>query len=353
MALFRKSRPPLLGIDISSTAIKLLELRQQDSRYRVEAYAVEPLPPNAVVEKAIADVDAVAAAIRAAVKRSRSKAKFAAVAVPASTAISKTITMPAGLSDDEMHAQIELQADQYVPYPLEEVSLDFQVLGTSAQGHNEVDVLLVASHSEHVDARVGALGMAGLTAKVVDVESYAMETAFSLAALHLPNGGQDQIVAIVDIGATMTTLTVIEHDNIIYTREQVFGGKQLTEEIMGRYGLSYEEAVRAQRQGALPDGYKEEVLEPFREALAQQVERSLQFFFGASQHNQIDHLLLAGGCATIPNIADTVRLATGTETTVANPFRSMAVASGIPSQRLMEDAPALMIACGLAMRSFD
>lgn len=353
MGLFRNSRPPLLGIDISSTAVKVLELRRQDSRYRVESYAVEPLPPNAVVEKSIANVDAVADALRAAIKRSRTKNKLAAVAVPASMAISKVIVMPAGLKDEEMHAQIELQADQYIPYPLEEVNLDFQVLGPSPQDPNEVEVLLVASRSENVDARIGALEAAGLTPKVVDVESYAMENAFGLIAKQLQGEGQDLTVAVVDIGATMTTLTVIKNNEIVYTREQVFGGKQLTEEIMRRYGLSYEEAGRAKRQGGLPDSYEEEVLEPFKEAMAQQVVRSLQFFFGASQHNSVDHILLAGGCAAITGAPELIEQSTGTPTSVANPFSNMAVASDIRPQRLTEDAPALMIACGLALRSFD
>lgn len=352
MGLFGNKRPPILGIDISSTAIKLLELKRQDSRYRVESYAVEPLPPNAVVEKNIANLDAVAESIRAAVKRSRTKAKFAAVAVPASAAISKTITMSGNLSEDELQAQIELQADQYVPYPLEEVNLDFQVLGPSANNPDDVDVLLVASRSENVEARVGALEAAGLTPKLVDVESYAMENAFSLIAAQR-KGSEEETVAIVDIGATMTTLTVMQNNEIVYTREQVFGGKQLTEEIMRRYGLSYEEAGRAKRQGGLPDSYEEEVLEPFKEAMAQQVARSMQFFFGASQHSNVDYILLAGGCAAIAGAAELIEQATGTDTSLANPFSSMAVASSIRPQRLAEDAPALMIACGLAMRSFD
>ncbi|HEX5512799.1 MAG TPA: pilus assembly protein PilM [Gammaproteobacteria bacterium] len=353
MALFRKSNPPLLGIDISSTAVKVLELRRQDSRYRVESYAVEPLPPNAVVEKVIVEADAVAAATRNAVKRSRSKAKLAAVAVPTSMAISKTIPLAAGLDDREMAAQIESQANQYVPYPLEELNLDFQVLGPSEDSQGDVDVLLVASRSENVDARVAVLEAAELTPRIVDVESYAMENAFSLIAQQLPGDGRNQVIAIADVGATMTTLTVVDKGQIIYTREQAFGGKQLTEEIMRRYGLSYEEAGRAKRQGGLPDTYPAEILEPFREDMVQQISRALQFFFSASQHSQIDHLLLAGGCAALPNATAAIQEATGTKTTIANPFSSMAVASSIRPQLLAEDAPALMIACGLAMRSFD
>ncbi|MBA1146725.1 pilus assembly protein PilM [Ectothiorhodospiraceae bacterium WFHF3C12] len=352
MALLGKKPTRLIGVDISSTAVKLLELGKQDTRYKVLAYAVEPLPPNAVVEKSIANPEAVADTIRSALKRAQTKTKTAAVAVPGSAAISKTLILPADLSDEEMEAQIELQADQYIPYPLDEVNTDFQVIGPAATNPNEVEVLLVASRSENVEARLDCISSAGLTAKIVDVESYAMETAFELVAPTLPCP-PDSTLALIDVGATMTTLTVLEEGRIVYTREQVFGGKQLTEEIMRRYGLSYEEAGRAKRQGGLPDNYEEEVLEPFKEAMGQQVSRSLQFFFGASQHNAVEHIVLCGGCASIPGITEIIAERTGTETSTANPFNDMAVASRIRPQMLAEDAPALMIACGLAMRSFD
>ncbi len=353
MGLFRKKRPPVLGIDISSTAVKLLELKRQDGRLRVESYAVEPLPANAVVEKNITDIDAVGETLRKAVKRSQSKLKTAALAVPGSAAINKVINLPADLGEDELEAQIQLQADQYVPYPLEEVNLDFQVIGPAPESPGTVNVLLVASRSDNVDARVDACEAAGLTPVVMDVESYATENAFGLVAEELPGKGVDQTVAVVDVGATMTTLTVLVDRQINYTREQVFGGRQLTEEIMRRYGLSFEEAGRAKRQGGLPDSYEEEVLGPFKEATAQQIARSMQFFFGASQHNTVDYIVMAGGCASIPGIDDLVREQTGTPTFIANPFVNMAVSSRVRPQQLSEDAPSLLIACGLALRSFD
>ncbi|MFV8834382.1 pilus assembly protein PilM [Aquisalimonas sp. APHAB1-3] len=352
MGLFRKKSPPLLGIDISSSAVKLLELKRQDGRFRVESYAVEPLPSTAVVEKTIADIDAVSDAIKAAVKRSRTKVRTAALAVPASAAISKTISMPGDLGEQELEAQIELQADQYVPYPLDEVNLDFQIMGPSTDGAG-MDVLLVASRSDNVDSRVDACEAAGLTPHIMDVESYATETAFDLIAGELPGKGKDQTIALLDVGAVMTTLTVFTNRQIIYTREQVFGGRQLTEEVQSRYGLTYDEASRAKRQGELPDGYQEEVLEPFKQAMAQQIVRSLQFFYGASQHNSVDALVLAGGCAGIPGAAELIQQESDVATYTANPFAGMAVASRIKKQRLNEDAPGLIIACGLAMRGFD
>ncbi len=351
--LFKQKQPVVLGLDISSTAIKLLELGQSGDRMRVESYAVEPLPANSVIEKNIADVEAVGDAIKRAVKRSASRTKLAAVAVAGSSVITKIIAMPASLSEDEMEQQIELEADQYIPYPLEEVNLDFEVVGPSENDPERIDVLLAASRSENVDIRIAAIELAGLKAKIVDVEAYAMENAFSLLIPQLPEQGIDQTIAVIDIGATMTTLNVMHDRKTIYTREQVFGGKQLTEEIQRRYGLSYEEAGMAKRQGGLPDNYAPEVLEPFKDAMTQQVSRSLQFFYGSSQYNNVDHIVLAGGSAMIPGIDEMIANKLGVHTSVANPFTNMTLASRVKAQSLSNDAPALMIAAGLAMRSFD
>ena len=357
MALFGSKNPAMVGLDISSTAVKLLELSQTSGRggtmYRVESYGVEPLPPNAVIEKNIADVNAVGDAIRAVVRRSGTKAKRAVVAVSGSAVITKIISMPASLSDQDMESQIQLEADQYIPYALEEVNLDFEVLGTSEKNPEMVDVLLAASRSENVDDRVAALELAGLTAVIVDVEAYAMENACSQLVDQLPEGGVDQTIAVADIGATVTTLNVLHNNHIIYTREQNFGGRQLTEEIQRRYGLSYEEAGMAKRQGGLPDNYGPEVLEPFKEAMAQQVSRSLQFFFSSSAYNSIDHIVLAGGSASIPGVDELIEEKIGISASIANPFANMSVSSRVKPQALSNDAPAMMIACGLALRSFD
>jgi type IV pilus assembly protein PilM len=348
-----RKKQSVLGLDISTTAVKLLELSKSGGRYRVESYAVEPLPPNSVIEKNISDVEGVGEAIRRAIKRSGTRLKCAAAAVAGSSVITKVISMPASYSDEEMESQIMLEADQYIPYPLEEVNLDFEIIGPSQDDAERVDVLLAASRSENVEVRVDAIQIAGLQAKVIDVEAYAMENAFALLRHQMPDNGLDKTIAVVDVGATMTTLNVLHDLKTIYTREQVFGGKQLTEEIQRRYGLSYEEAGMAKRQGGLPDNYIPEVLEPFKEAMAQQVSRSLQFFFSSSQYSTVDHIVLAGGSASIPGVDELIEQSQGVPTTVANPFSNMVISPKIKAQVLSNDAPALMIACGLALRSFD
>ncbi len=352
-SLFIPKAPPLVGLDISSTAVKLLELGKNGDRYRVESYTVEPLPPNSVIEKNISDVEAVGEAIKRAVKRAGTRCKYAAAAVAGSAVITKVITMPANLTEDEMEQQIMLEADQYIPYPLEEVNLDFEILGPSENAPEQVDVLLAASRSENVDVRIAAIELGGLKPRIIDVEAYAMENAFALIAPQLPDQGMGQTIAVIDVGSTMTTLNVIHNLKTIYTREQVFGGKQLTEEIQRRYGLSYEEAGMAKRQGGLPDNYVPEVLEPFKEAMTQQVSRSLQFFFSSSAYNNVDSIVLAGGSSMIDGIDEMIANKLGVPTIVSNPFTQMTIASKVKAQSLTNDAPSLMIGCGLAMRNFD
>ncbi len=352
--LIKRKQPSLLGIDISSAAVKLLELSRQGDRYRVESYAVEPLPPDAVVDKAIADVDLIGKVIKAVVKKSGTRLKQAAVAVSGSAVITKVITMPASLSEQELEEQIQLEADQYIPYSLDEVSMDFEVLGPNDKNPEMNDVLLAASRRENVDNRVAALELGGLKAAVVDVEAYALENAFRLLQTQLPDSGsKSAVTAIADVGATTTTFNVFHNGRIIYTREQGFGGRQLTEEIQRRYGLSYEEAGLAKKQGGLPDSYATEVLEPFKTAMVQQIGRSLQFFLSSSAHRDIDFLVLAGGCASIPSIDQMVNQKLGLSALIANPFVQMSLAGRVNAQDLRNDAPAMMIACGLALRSFD
>jgi len=353
VSLLSRKKPVILGLDISSTSVKLLELEKDGNNYRVQSLAVEPLPDNAVVEKNFQDVEAIGETIQKAVKRSGTKARLAAVAVAGSAVITKIINMPANLSESELEQQIQLEADQYIPYPLEEINLDFEVIGSTANNPDSVDVLLAASRSENIETRTDALEIGGLTAKIVDVEAYTVENVAPLLTAQMEDGGKDKIIAVIDIGATMTSLNVIENGNLIYTREQNFGGKQLTEEIMRRYGLAYEEAGRLKKSGGLPDNYIPEVLEPFKETIAQQVSRFLQFFYTSGQHNSVDLIALAGGCASIPGIDELVESQLGIKTVIANPFANMSLSSKVNPQALSKDAPSLMIACGLALRSFD
>ena len=351
LGVLRKNRQgSRVGIDISSTTIKLLELSESNGGYRVEAYSVASLPQGAVFEKNINNVGEVATAIQSVMHQSRSRATEVVAAVAGSSVINKIIAMPAGLTEEELETQIALEADQYIPYPLEEVALDFEVQGPTPGRDDQVDVLLAACRRETIDTRIEALELAGLTAKVIDVEAYSMERAYELIR---PVAGVDPAatVAVVDIGATMTTLSVLNQGENAYTREQTFGGKQLTDEIMRRYGLPLREAGLAKTQGDLPDGYEEEVLTPFKEAVVQQVGRSLQFFYSSSSFNAVDHIFLAGGVAATDGLASLVQNRLATPTTIANPFANMSMSPRVNAVALSGDAPAMMVAAGLALRA--
>ncbi len=347
--LSRKTRT-LLGVDINSSAVKLLELSLSNGRYRLENYVIRPLPVNAVMEKNISDIDAVGDAIRQALSILKPATKEAAVAVPGSAVIMKTIEISASLNDTEMENQIIVEADQYIPYPLSEVAMDFERQEQADPRSDFVDVLLAACRKENVESRVAALQSGGLVARVVDIEAYAMERAYSLLQGQLA-GADPHNVAILDIGAPITTLHVLLEGRTIYTREQHFGGRQLVEDVQRRFGLSAIEAETGIRRGTLPDEYEQEILVPFKDAAVQQISRSLQFFFSSSQYNDVDHIILAGGVAAIDGLAGLVWQQLATPVLVANPFQDIATGNKVNKTLLAKDAPALMIACGLAIRS--
>jgi type IV pilus assembly protein PilM len=352
--LFQSQSTPLIGVDISSSAVKMVEIEQAGKNLlRVERYAIESLPKDAVTDGNIMNLEAVAETMRRAWKRMGTKVKNVSLALPAAAVITKKIIVPAGLRDEELEAQVETEANQYIPFALDEVNLDYQVLGPSPSGPEDVEVLIAASRKEKVEDRVAAAESAGLKAVVVDVESYATQTACELVSQQLPNAGRDQTVAVVDIGAAMMHINVLHNGQSIYMREQSFGGNQLTQEIQRRYSLSSDEADIAKRQGGLPENYDAEVLQPFMDTLALEVARAIQFFFSSSQFNRVDHILLAGGCAMIPGLDEIVATRAQASTMIANPFASMALSTRIKPKQLTLDAPALLIACGLAMRRFD
>jgi type IV pilus assembly protein PilM len=349
-----RSSKVLIGLDITTSSIKLIELINSGSAYRVESYAAEPTPPNAINEKAIVDAEAVGEAIRRAVKRSGTKIKEVAFAISGDAVITKVIQMPSNMAAADLEGQVELQADQYIPFPMEEVSFDFQVVGESDRDPDMQDVLLVATRTENVDQRQVAVEAAGMDARVVDVEAFAVENACQLLAHQMIDNGEGKFIAIVDFGASSTTFSVLKDLKVIYTRDFAFGGQQLTEEIMRTYGLSVEDAGRAKKEGGLPSNYQPEVLDAFIDDMSQQVSRSLQFFLASgSDREQPDQILVCGGCANIPGVADVIGSRVGIPTEIGDPLGQMKLSTKAKAQGVRSDATALLTACGLALRSFD
>ncbi|MBY0579522.1 MAG: pilus assembly protein PilM [Burkholderiales bacterium] len=345
---------PLIGIDISSSAVKMVELDKiGENKYRVERYAIELLPREAVLDGNINDFDAVSECVGRVWKKLGTRNKSVAMALPAAAVITKKIIVPAGQSEEDLSFLVETEANQYIPFALDEVNLDFQVIGPAPGNPDEVEVLIAASRKEKVEDRVATAEASGLSAIVMDVEPYASQTAFELIQRQFPNAGRDKTIAIVDIGASLMSINVLRNGQSVYMRDQPFGGNQLTYDIQHFYNLTLDEAEMAKRKGGLPDNYETEILRPFRENLALEVSRALQFFFTSTPFNEVHHIVLAGGCATIQGLDDTVSSRTQVSTTIANPFGGMELSSRINPRQLATDAPMLLIACGLSLRGFD
>jgi type IV pilus assembly protein PilM len=351
--VFQTRAPTLIGVDISSTSIKMVELAEAGKgSFRLDRYTIEPLLKDTVQDGNIANLDQVTDALKRAWKRMGSRNRNIAMALPAAMVITKKIIVPAGQTEEELELTVEAEANQYIPFALDEVNLDFQILGPAPNNADEVEVLIAASRKEKVEDRVAIADAAGLRARVMDVESYATQEAFRLITPSLPANGRDQNVAFVDIGAHVTHFYVLRNGQFLFSRDQAFGGNQLTYDIQRAFNLSPEEAESAKKNQGLPENYDADVLQPFMETLALEVTRALQFFFTSTSYNQVDQIVLAGGCALLPGIDELVAKRAGVATVIANPFGTMQVSDRIRPRQLAQDAPMLSIATGLAMRIF-
>jgi type IV pilus assembly protein PilM len=352
-SLFSREAAPLLGVDISSTTIKLVELgRDRAGGLLVEHCAMEPMDRGWVVEGNIEKFDEVADAMRRLVRKSGTKAKNVALALPGSAVITKKIILPAGLTDKELEIQVESEAAQYIPFPLADVALDFFVMGPSASSPSYVDVLLAASRKEKVADRQGLAEAAGLSPVIMDVESYASRMAAGRVIDSLADHGQNALIALFEVGSQTTGLQVIRNDDVIYERDQMFGGINLTQMISKQYGIPVDEADAKKKSGELPPDYGSKVLKPFMENLAQEVGRALQFFFTSTPHNKVDHVLLSGGSAALPGLAEVVSAQTSFPCKVINPFDGMALSSAVQGRKLALEATSYLVATGLALRRF-
>jgi type IV pilus assembly protein PilM len=344
---------PAFGLDISSSSVKLVELSHRPpGSFVVERVAAEALEKGWVVDGQIEKFDEVAEAIRRVVAASGTRARQVVLAMPPSAVITKRIMLPAGLREEEMEVQVETEANQYIPFSLDEVSLDFCVLGPSAVSPSDVEVLIAASRKDRVQDRQGVAEAAGLTPVVIDVESHAVRLAMGRLVTALPRQGKDALVALFEIGSDATSLKVLKDEELLYDRDQAFGGSQLTQLISRQYGLSFEEAEQKKRSGELPEDCTQTIIEPFIESLANEIGRALQYFFASTPHHKVHYVMLSGGTATLQGLTDRVTEATGFASMVVNPFEDMAFGASTREARVRREAPAYLTACGLAMRRF-
>lgn len=352
-SLFSRQPIAMMGLDISSSSVKLVELGHNKAGNLVlENCAILPLERGWITDGNIDKFDEVADAVRRLIKKSGSKTRNVAMALPPSAVITKKIVLPGGMSDQDLELQVQTEASQYIPFPLEEVSLDFCIVGPSATSAGDVEVLIAASRREKVQDIQGLAEAAGLKPVIVDVESYASRLAVSRLIANTPNQGLGSIVALFEVGAMTTSMQVIRNDDVLYDRDQGFGGAQLTQQIVRQYGFSLEEAESKKRSGDLPEDYTSMVLQPFVDSLVQEISRALQFFFTSTTHNKVDLIMLAGGSAALPGLTAAVTKQTSFACSVANPFEGMEMASNIRVNSVAREAPSYLTSCGLALRRF-
>jgi len=352
-SLFGQANPPLLGMDISTSGVRLVELVViGKNELRLERYAFEPLARGAVVDGNIENIEMVSEAVRRVWKKSGTRVKLVALGMPPASVITKKIILPAGMSEDQLEVQVESEASQYIPFALDEVSLDFDVLGPAGTSPDDIEVMLAAARREKVEDRVAIAEAAGLSAVVMDIESYAARAALDRVTAQLPQAGEGQIVALFQVGAQVTHISVMLDGETIYEREQPFGGNQLTQDIVRAYGLSFEDAEAKKKAGDLPENYQSDLLQPFLESAALEITRAIQFFYTSTPYTRIDQLFLAGGCALIPGMLEIVASRTKISSAVVSPFKGMSLGPAVREQQLRADAPAYLVACGLALRRF-
>ncbi len=353
-SLFSRQPAPLLGLDVSTSGVKLVELGlDKVGNLVLERCAMEPLERGWITDGNIEKFDEVAEAIRRLVKKSGTKTRNVAMALPPSAVITKKIILPGGMSDDELEAQVETEANQYIPFPLDEVSLDFCVIGPSTTSAGDVEVLIAASRREKVQDVQGLAEAAGLIPVVVDMKSYASRLATSRLIENLPNQGKGQIVALFEIGSLTTSMQVMRDDEVLYDRDQAFGGAQLTQQIVRQYGFSAEEAETKKRSGELPEDYEAVVLKPFIETMVQELGRALQFFFTSTPHNKVDCIMLAGGSAAVPGLSAAVTQHSSFACSLLNPFDGMEIGDSVRLKKMTREAPSYLTSCGLALRRFN
>lgn len=353
LSFLGKKSEPMLGIDIGTSSVKVVELAKSGSKVSVVSAANVSLPANVVVDKKIVDSEKLVDAIRRAVRVSRTKAKRAAVCVPGSAVITRNLDLPApSNNEDDLESLLLAEAEQYIPYSLDEVAIDFSVIGESENNPGTSHVLLAACRKEAVDDLETVLGQAGLTAGIVDVEPFCIERIYPILAGHVAEDGQG-LVAVVDVGYTDMTINILDAGKTSFTREEPFGSRQLIEEIQRRYGLSPSEAITAEQEGDLPEDYESEVLAPFRDLLAQQISRSLQFFYSSTQAGSVDCIIVSGGAASDPSLANLVEEKVEVPVYTANPFLDMKINSSIDSISLARDASLYLVATGLALRGIS
>jgi len=349
LKLFRSKSKAVIGIDIGTHSIKLVELAGSHANPKVVAWGIAPLPAGAFSENAIANAELIADALNGLIVKSGAKGDSVAVAVSSSHAITKVLGMPRDISEVELEEQISIEALHFIPYPIDEVNIDFEVIGKSEANDQENDVLLVACRRSIVDDYIDLVEDSDLELNYVDIDTYALERVYR--SQNSLGSNSEQPVALFDVGSSNSHLMVVDAERVIYSRHQNFGAGQLVKLIRKEYGVSAEEAEEILNSSQPPGDFLSAVQEPFVEMLRQEVSRALQFFYSSSSFSNIDSIVLSGACCALNGLAGDLEVKMRSKVSILNPMANVNVQTN--RDAIAKVAPALSIAYGLSLRGLS
>jgi type IV pilus assembly protein PilM len=347
---------PLIGVDLSVSSIKCVELSQsRNGSVKIENYAIESTPKDAFNEQGIGNADSLGAALKRAWVKLDTKIKNIAIAIPSNIAITKRVKFSKDLDEIAIADEVLVEAGHFIPFSLDDVNIDWVVLGphpSSPTTDNEI--LICATRRDRILDYMAAAEAAGLKVIKVDIDNFAQQLAFD-HMIKANEGYMNEVIAVADAGSSMLNIAIYNKgEEMVFSKEIAFGSNQLSDSIRQIYGISTEQAEDAKRKGGagLTD-YQNQALEPFLASMSMEINRTIQFFLTQATVEKIDRIMLAGGCAAFDGAAEMVGSVTQIKTEAFNPFVHMDESGRLKNRNLAKEAPMLLTACGLALRRFD
>lgn len=346
----------IIGLDIGSSSIKVISLKKSKKGYELINFGIAPLPPQTIVDRALMNSGAVVDAIRRLIQSQMIKTKDCAISISGHSVIIKKISLPQ-MTKAELETSIQWEAEQYIPFDINDVNVDVQILNPTGSEQGQMDVLLVAGKKDLIVDYAAVVSEAGLNPTIVDVDAFAVENAFEVNYSLPP----DETIALVNIGASVTNIVVVANRMTTFTRDITIGGNQFSEEIQKQLNLSYMEAEDLKLGGepgvdadsVIPQEV-ERVIQEVSENLASEIRRSLEFFSATNQDSNISKIYICGGTAKISSLQKVLESRTGIAVEMFDPFRNIRINDKIFDTDFIKNvAPMAAVAVGLGLRRFD
>ena len=337
----------ILGLDIGSSSIKVLELKESKTGYQLVNFGIEPLPHETIVDSTIMNAPAVVGAIRKLISSNQIKTRDVATSVSGHSVIIRKITLPL-MTDEEIASNIPWEAEQYIPFDINEVNIDYQRLEAATEDQGSQDVLLVAVKKDMVNDYVAVINESGLTPVIMDVDAFAVQNMYEVN-YEMQRG---KVIALVNIGAGVININIVRNGNSVFTRDMSIGGNHYTEEIQKRFGVSFDEAEQVKLAGGGDRKAEvDEIIDNLSAAIALETQRSLDFFIATSSMGHISKVYLSGGCAKGQRLVEIVEKQIGIPVEVINPFNNIEINPNKFDMDYIRDVgPLCGVGVGLALR---